>query len=442
MTERPIVHLDSFKPRDRQLPNRALVVSATHKPLMPCHPARARELLRKGRAAVLRHQPFTIVLKDRACGVTQPLSLKLDPGSKTTGICAVAEMKRGPKVVWAALLHHRGRAIQQSLDARRVLRRARRSRKLWYRQPRFDNRTRPMGWLPPSLTHRVLTTLTWVGRLSRWAAATHLATELVSFDTQRLQNPFIRREGYQRGTLYGYTVRRYLLQKWQGRCAYCDRNDRPLEVEHLTPRSQGGSDRISNLVLSCTPCNLKKGTQSLQQFLAENLILLKKIRAQVQDPLHDSAAVNATKAKLLRELQKTGLLVEIGDGAQTSFNRDIQGYPKAHWIDAACVGPSGARVIVPNLRPLAIICIGHGNRQMCGTNKFGFPTRHRTRQKTHFGFQTGDLVRAVVTTGKKAGSYVGRVSVRATGKFRLPMVDGLHYRFFVLIQKGDGYAYS
>jgi hypothetical protein len=33
---------------------------------------------------------------------------------------------------------------------------------------------------------------------------------------------------------------------------------------------------------------------------------------------------------------------------------------------------------------------GHGSRQICQTNKYGFPLRHRTRQKTFQGWQTGD----------------------------------------------------
>jgi hypothetical protein len=37
---------------------------------------------------------------------------------------------------------------------------------------------------------------------------------------------------------------------------------------------------------------------------------------------------------------------------------------------------------------------GHGNCQMCGTDKFGFPRRHRTNKQIHFGFQTGDIIKS------------------------------------------------
>lgn len=66
--------------------NRVLVLSNTRKPLMPCHPARARKLLSKGRAAVYRLAPFTIILHHRDDGDVQPIEFKVDPGSKTTGL--------------------------------------------------------------------------------------------------------------------------------------------------------------------------------------------------------------------------------------------------------------------------------------------------------------------------------------------------------------------
>jgi len=130
---------------------RVLVLSNTKSPLMPCHPARARTLLREGKAAVYRQFPFTIILKDREDGDLQPTELKIDPGSKTSGIALVGLFKRGKRAIFAVNLAHRGHAIKSALDARRSLRRSRRGRKTRYRQPRFLNRTKHKGWLPPSL---------------------------------------------------------------------------------------------------------------------------------------------------------------------------------------------------------------------------------------------------------------------------------------------------
>jgi hypothetical protein len=61
---------------------------------------------------------------------------------------------------------------------------------------------------------------------------------------------------------------------------------------------------------------------------------------------------------------------------------------------------------------------------MCTTNKYGFPTKHRTRQKAFFGFQTGALVRAILPRVKFAGTHVGRLTVSATGVFEMVTPQG------------------
>ena len=419
--------------------NRVFVLNPDKTPLMPCTPKRARKLMVAGRAAIWRRYPFTIILKEEAAKVSQPLALKLDPGSKTTGLALVLEGKTGRQCIWGAELSHRGMAIKLKLLSRRALRSSRRSRKLRHRPARFLNRVKPAGWLPPSLMHRVLTITSWAKRLERFTPLDSFSVELVSFDPQKMMNPNIQGQEYQQGTLFGGEVRAYLLHKWDGRCAYC--GNKGEEIEHLTPRSRGGTNRISNLVLSCRACNETKGSQTLEEFLAKKPAVLRRIKEQQQASLHDSAAVNATKYRLLEELRAFGYPVETGSGAQTSFNRTEQGYDKAHWIDAACVGESGEVVTVHSLRPLQIKCMGRGTRQMCGTDKYGFPVRHRTRQKVFFGFQTGDMVQAEVPAGKFAGKHAGRLTVRNRPSFKLGTFD-VHPRYLTLIQRMDGYGYS
>ena len=187
------------------------VLDRHHKPLMPCHPARARRLLGKGRARIHKLYPFTIRLVDRELkdSTVQPVVLKLDPGSKETGMGA----------------------------------------------PRFLNRTRPQGWLAPSLQHRVDTTLSWVERLRKLAPVATLEMELVKFDTQKMQNPEIDGVAYQQGELAGFEVREYLLEKFGRKCIYCGAEGVPLNIDHIVPKSAGGSNRVSNLVLACVDCN-------------------------------------------------------------------------------------------------------------------------------------------------------------------------------------------
>ena len=417
------------------------VLSSDGQPLDPCHEARARELLKKGRAAVWRTYPFVIRLKERAAAesVMHPHRLKLDPGSKTTGIAIVQE--GSGRVVFAAELTHRGQAIRDALLARRSIRRSRRQRKTRYRKARFDNRRRKEGWLPPSLLHRVLTTENWVRRLRRLCPITALSVELAKFDTQLLENAEVSGVEYQRGELLGWEVRAYLLEKWGRRCAYCGAENVPFEIDHVRPKDRGGSNRVSNLALACHDCNQAKGNRTASEFGHP------EVEAQARASLKDAAAVNATRWALYRRLLATGLPVEIGTGGRTRYNRARLELPKAHWIDAALVGvstPDDLRVAVESV--LLIAAKGQGTRQMCGTNKYGIPTRHRLRQKRHFGFQTGDLVRAVVPVGKRAGAHVGRVLTRASGSFDITTKHGrqagISYRYCHIIQRADGYAYT
>jgi 5-methylcytosine-specific restriction endonuclease McrA len=381
---------------------RVFVLSSNKKPLMPCHPARARKLLSSGRAAVYRRYPFTIILKDRKDGNTQPVELKYDPGSKTTGIALVANFKRKLQAIWAAHLNHRGDAIRLALEKRRAIRRSRRNRKTRYRPARFDNRRKPEGWLPPSLRSRVENVRNWTVRLLKWVPITSIAVEVVRFDTQKMSNPEISGVEYQQGELAGYEVRQYLLEKWGRKCAYCDKEGVPLEVEHIVPRSKGGSNRVSNLTLACISCNLEKGNRPIQEFLSDRPERLKHILTQAKQSLKDTAAVNATRWATGNMLKSFGLPVSFSSGGRTQYNRTIQGYFKDHWIDAVCVGESGSNVLIPKgMSPLHISAIGRGSRQMCRMDKYGFPRTSAKQLKRVKGFQTGDMVKAIVSSGKK-----------------------------------------
>lgn len=431
----------SIMQENKRIPqNRVLVIDKDKQPLMPCHPARARELLRKGRAAVYRRFPFTIIIKDRKGGVLQDTQLKFDPGSKTTGIAIVATFKRGLRCIWAAELTHRGATIKKALEQRRGIRRSRRNRNTRYRPPRFNNRTRPQGWLPPSLQSRVDNIASWTNKLRGFIPITSLFQELVRFDMQALINPEISGVEYQQGTLMGYEVREYLLEKWHRRCVYCCKTDVQLQIEHIIPRARGGTNRIDNLTLACEPCNKKKGTQTAAEFGHAD------VQVQARRPLLDAAAVNATRFAVHRVLSETGLPVETGTGGRTKYNRTKQSYPKMHWLDAVCVGPSGEKVFAQaEMIPLSIKSMGRGSRQKCRVDKYGFPrTTAKVAKRVH-GFQTGDMVKAIVPIGKKQGVYLGRVAIRTRGYFNIKTqaetVKDIHAKYCTILQQVDGYAY-
>jgi 5-methylcytosine-specific restriction endonuclease McrA len=425
--------------------SKVFVLATNKQSLNPVQPGRARLLLKQGKAAVYRRYPFTLILK-RAVEEPhlEPLRVKIDPGSKTTGIALVNDSSG--EVVWAADLSHRGEQIKRDMNKRRAVRKNRRQRKTRYRQPRFDNRRKRKGTLPPSLESRMCHVVTWVRRLMRLCPVSAISQELVRFDTQALEHPDIEGVQYQHGTLAGYEVREYVLLKWNHHCAYCDGRSVPLELDHLHPRSKLGSNRVSNLVAACKPCNQRKGNQDIRDFLKEQPERLACILAQAKTPLRDAAAVNATRWAVYERLKVLGLPVECGSGGLTKFNRITRDLPKTHWLDAVCVGRSTSEhLVIKHVVPLRITATGHGSRQMCLMDEHGFPRTKPKGAKRVKGFQTGDLVRAVVTSGTKHGTYVGKVAVRTRGVFNIQTVQGtvtdIHYRFCTLVARSDGYRY-
>lgn len=416
-------------------------------PLMPCHPSRARELLCKGRARVHKLYPFTIRLVDRTVAQSEVdgVQVKIDPGSKCTGI-AVARVDSAGVThgLFGIEVRHRGALISKNLTSRAALRRGRRTRNLRYRAPRFLNRSKPAGWLAPSLRHRVETTQTWVNRLSRIAPVTGLLMELVRFDMQALVNPEISGVEYQQGTLFGFEVREYLLNKWGRKCAYCDATDAALNIDHVRPRSRGGSNRISNLVLACIPCNESKSARDVAEFVTDPKRLA-RILSQAKRPLRDASAVNSTRWALFNALGEMGLPVLTGSGGRTKWIRTQAGLPKSHVLDALCVGDVGS-VGSFAVQVLVAKSTGRGSYKRTATDKYGFPNRVYASAKRHHGFQTGDMVRAIVPRGKYAGAHRGRVAVRATGRFdiatRLGKIQGINWRFCRVVARADGWSYS
>jgi hypothetical protein len=435
---------------------RVFVLDRHQQPLMPCHPARARELLRKGRARVHRLHPFTIRLTDRTVADSEVdgVAIKIDPGSRFTGIAVVRERADGTagkttNGLVSIEIWHRGQQVSKDITSRAALRRSRRCRNLRYRAPRFSNRRRLEGWLAPSLRHRVEGTCTWVIRLQAIAPVTALTMELVRFDMQEMVNPEISGAEYQQGTLAGYEVREYLLEKWKRACAYCGASGTgpgsvPLNIDHIRPRARGGSNRVSNLTLACMDCNQAKGATDVAEFVTDPA-RLKKLLAQAKAPLNDAATVNSTRWALHRALTATGLQVATGSGGRTKWNRVRNSVPKSHTLDALCTGEVASVGSWP-ARVLVAKSAGRGSYARTRSDRHGFPRLRLPRTKRYFSFATGDHVHAIVPSGAKAGTYTGRVAVRASGRFNITtatgVVQGISHRHIRLLARADGWAYT
>jgi 5-methylcytosine-specific restriction endonuclease McrA len=412
--------------------NFVFLIDANQTPMNPIHPAHAKKLLNTGKAAVFRRYPFVLIMNRVVENIiTYPISLKIDPGSKVTGISLVNNLDQG---IWGMELQHRGQAIKGELETRKAIRRGRRARHTRYRQARFLNRKRTAAWLAPSLRHRVLTTNTWVKRLCKFAPITNIVQELVRFDLQQLENPEISGIEYQQGELTGYEVREYLLNKWDRKCAYCGVENIPLQVEHIKPKAKGGTNRISNLCLACEKCNIKKGTQDIEKFLAKKPELLKKILTQAKRPLLDAAAVNSTRSCLFNTLKSIGLPVTTGSGGLTKFNRTRLNLPKTHWVDAMCVGKV-EKLELLTTTPLRVKSTGKGTRRLRRINKHGFPCSE-PRKKYDHGWNTGDIATGEGVTGRVVVQSATRLEIRVDGK-RI----GGKLTDFIKLHSKDAYSY-
>ena len=306
------------------------VLNKNKKPLSPCSNAVARKLLKLGKAIIHKKYPFTIRLRElkEANENKQEYRLKIDYGSRYTGLSILSNNK----VLWLAELHHKIN-IKDKLDSRREHRRFRRN-KLRYRKARFLNRKRKEGWIPPSLQSRVDNIKSFLNKLMKIIPLTHISYENCKFDTQLINDENIKGIEYQQGTLLGYTVREYLLEKYNRKCIYCGKENVPLEIEHIIPKSRGGTNRIDNLGIACHNCNQTKGSMTAEEFGYPD------IQKQVKKTLKDSALINATRWKVYEVLLNTGLNVECGSGALTKMNRINHKLPKTHYYDSCCIGKS------------------------------------------------------------------------------------------------------
>jgi hypothetical protein len=278
-----------------------------------------------------------------------------------------------------------------------------------------------------------------------------------------MENPEISGVEYQQGTLFGYEVREYLLERYKRKCIYCDglSNDPILEIEHFVPKNPykgpKGTNSIKNLVIACKTCNqdskknhqpeawadvLSKSRKKIDKVRFKNL---SKLLEGKRPSLSSAAMMNATKNAIFFELRALGVTVESSTGGRTKYNRCRLDIPKAHCLDAACTGKVD-EVVGWKQNIFLIKAMGRGCYQRTRVDKYGFPRGFLMTQKAVYGFSTGDMVKAIVPSGKKKGTHTGRVAVRKTGNFNIKTktetVQGISWKHCKLLSHQNGYAMS
>ena len=418
-----------------------LVINKHKQPCNTISAAYARILLFNKQAVIHKRFPFTIRLRnDNAVLKDRSYTVKLDPGSKTTGVAIVDDKD---SVVMLAEIEHRGHIIKRNLDSRRAIRHSRRNRKTRYREARFLNRTRPEGWLAPSVKSRADNVINFIKKYKKFLNVNKVMIENVSFDVvQMSSNTKLWGNDYQQGNLYNKNLKEFIFSKTKGRCSYC--GGKAEEIDHIVPRSNGGTNSSYNLTPACRSCNEKKSNLSLKEFGK----LMNKDYSQLEPKKlpKNAAIVQSARNYMVKEITKVVPTTTTYEAWLTKYNRDQLGLPKQHYYDALSVGKIPTKLNFLTDKILQISAKGRGLRQMCRMNSYGFPRTSAKSSKSVKGFQTGDIVKAVVPTGSKQGEYLGKVAVRSSGFFNIQtktqVVQGIGYKFCRLLQRNDGYSYD
>lgn len=294
------------------------------RPLMPCTQRKARILLKEDRAVIYKYNPFTIQLTYATGEAGQDCHIGIDTGSKHIGMAVTSE----DKVLFKGEIELR-QDVKSNIDAKRIYRRGRRNRKTRYRKPRFLNRRRPDKWLPPSLQNRINHTFHWVDALCGLVPNPTLHIEVGKFDTAKMISPEINGVDYQHGQTYGFYDERYFVfARDNYTCQVCGKSKgKILQTHHIIYRSNGGTDRVDNLITVCTDChtsaNHKKGG-ILYKWQEQH----KKVKQYKEPPF-----MNTLRRRIFDKYSNAIITY----GSETTPKRKEMGLEKTHYNDAIVI---------------------------------------------------------------------------------------------------------
>jgi len=230
------------------------------KPLLPTHPARARKLLREGKAKVSGVVPFTIQLQRVIENPVGSFVVGLDDGVKYVGIAVVNEKTK--EVVFRGTIQLR-QDVSIKIKQRAQLRRSRRSRKLRHRQARFLNRKHKSP--QPSIRSMKETILRVVRDLKKVLNITRVVIEQGQFDVASLAAPqdASRRVSsgrklvgveFQESEYEGRNFRAKVLFRDDYTCQHCESKEK-LQAHHIKGRMKGGTNTPKNGITLCEICH-------------------------------------------------------------------------------------------------------------------------------------------------------------------------------------------
>jgi len=341
------------------------VLNLRGQPLMPCRQQKSKKLLKEGKAKVIKRSPFTIQLLIPTGETKQEINLGIDTGFGNIGFSATT--KKQELISGTLILDGK---TKERLEEKLMYRRGRRNRHHWYREPRFDNRTRKDGWLPPSIERRYLTHLNLILKIHQILPITNIILEVAKFDIAKIENPEISGIGYQQGNLYDYqNMRSYLMSREHGKCQFCgnDFKGQSSHIHHIKPRSKGGNDRSNNLVLLHETCHKEIHDQHLE----------KKLKSNSKDYKH-STFMNIINKKFRQDIPE----LKITYGNITWVKRNNLNLEKNHINDAFVISNGTNQIRIKSVEIKQV----HRNNRVLQLNRKGFkPSIKREKSKVNPG---------------------------------------------------------
>lgn len=342
---------------------------------MPTTPRKARKLLKSGKANVAKRTPFTIQLTIATGETKQDIVLGVDSGYKTIGISAVSDKGE----LFASEIKLRT-DIKDLLTERCQYRRTRRNR-LWYRKPRFLNRTRPTGWLAPSIQHKLAGHIKAIRLVSSILPVSQVNVEVAAFNIQRLKNPEISGAEYQNGEQTGFwNAREYVLHRDGHTCQACKgkSKDKVLNVHHIMHRTDGGTDKPDNLITLCATCHKAYHKGKIE------------LKVKPSREFKAEAFMTAVRWKLIDILRNMGYTVGHTYGYITKSARIALKLAKSHINDAFVI--AGGTVQERTGNNYFIKFVRKCNRSLFKANLLKGGKRKVNTIKQAFGFRRWDKV--------------------------------------------------
>ena len=270
------------------------VLSSTGIKLMPTTCYKARKLLKKGKAVIYQYRPFTIKLTQRENGDTQPIEYCCDTGYQHIGISIKSEK-------------HEYAGIQVDMLP--------------------DEKQIHLAWLKKYMAVMPITSITF---------------EMGEFDTQVLKaleegNPVPVGLDYQHGEQYGLDdLRDAVFERDGHKCVICGRgiiDHVILALHHVIYRSQGGTNRMGNLVTVCTDCHTPENHQS-------GGVLYDLAKTFKVPEFKGATFMTSVRWQMYDAIKETypDVEVHITYGSNTKRSRRKLNVRKTHINDAHCMG--------------------------------------------------------------------------------------------------------